>query len=75
MISRHIEDYEHDLIFEDGYSGKHASGKSGNGIGMFYTKKALNTIGLDISVGEVAGVYTSGDNKYSTNIFKVFDIL
>ncbi len=75
MISRYIEDHEFELIFEDGYSGKHSAGQSGNGIGMFYTKKALNMIGLDICVQSVSGVYTSGENKYSSNAFRIFKIV
>jgi len=74
MVSIHIEDHEWDLIFEDGYSGKHAFGKSGNGIGMFYTKKALNIIGFDIHVDKVVGTYISEDIKYSTNTFKIFNV-
>jgi len=74
MTSRHIEDYEKNLIFEDGYSGKHATGKSGNGIGMFYTKKALNMIHLDINIDKIIGTYTSEDVKYSVNTFKIFNL-
>jgi signal transduction histidine kinase len=72
MISRYIEPQEFSLIFEDGYSGKHASGLSGNGIGMFYTKKALNLIGLDIRVESVTEVQVFEENRYSNNIFKIF---
>ncbi|KKS92628.1 MAG: hypothetical protein UV68_C0041G0015 [Candidatus Collierbacteria bacterium GW2011_GWC2_43_12] len=75
MISRYIEDHESELIFEDGYSGKHAAGKSGNGIGMFYTKKALNMIGLDISLGDVSDIHSAGGNKYSKNTFKIFNVV
>lgn len=74
MISRYIEDHEFSLIFEDGYSGKHSTGKSGNGIGMFYTKKALNVTGLDIVLNSVTGVYSSGGIQYSNNVFKIFNV-
>lgn len=74
MISRHIEEDEFERIFEDSYSGRHSAGQSGNGIGMFYTKKALNMIGLDICVDSVNGAYTFNGDKYSNNIFKIFNL-
>ncbi len=72
MVSRYIDSDEINLIFEDGYSGKHSAGKSGNGIGMFYTKKALNIVGLDIVVDNIYGDFFYENNRYSTNVFKVY---
>ena len=72
MMSLRIDQNELDLIFDEGYSGRHATRDAGDGIGMSVMRKALDLTGMSIKVipnyGESENV--SGQ-KYIRNTFKV----
>jgi len=68
MESLLIDNDEIELLFEEGYSGKHAANLAGDGIGMSVIKKALalNNMKLICEPGE--------GEKYANNIFKIYKI-
>lgn len=67
------EALEGEKIFEDSYSGEHSAGESGNGIGMFYTRKALDIMNFHIKVIEVEDRFSFGGESYSNNTFRIFN--
>ncbi|MEX2437861.1 MAG: ATP-binding protein, partial [Candidatus Babeliales bacterium] len=72
MMSRHIEENELAKVFNEGYSGIHAQRDAGDGIGMSITDKALRLTRMKMVITpNYSESYTSQDNKYTRNIFKV----
>lgn len=75
MMSLRIDENERDLIFDEGYSGRHATHDAGDGIGMSVMRKALNLtkMGIEI-VSDYSESDTVGDRKYVRNIFRIFSL-
>ena len=72
MISLRIDNDELDLIFDEGYSGRHASHDSGDGIGMSVIKKALKLTNMKIEIIPNYGESEIVNNqKFIRNIFKI----
>lgn len=72
MMSLRIDQDELSLIFDEGYSGRHAAHDAGDGIGMSVMKKALRLTGMDI---EVTPNYSESEivtgQRYIRNVFKI----
>ncbi len=70
MMSLRIEHDELEKVFEDGYSGKHATEEAGDGIGMHVIKKSLGMINIGIRVEPDYGVSENyNGKKYIKNKF------
>ena len=72
MMSLRVDDDELNLIFDEGYSGRHATHDAGDGIGMSVMRKALNLTRMKI---EIIPDYSESEviagRKYVRNIFRI----
>ena len=75
MMSLRIDQDELDLIFDEGYSGRHAAHDAGDGVGMSVMRKALALTKMKIEIDpNYSESETLNKQKFIRNVFIISEL-